>query len=75
MGAVAESKQKNRACWQKHNANALIQPHHSPVNVLGGHKFPNAPNVKLREETKLGSSLTPLAKPDANLDIPDFLKR
>ena len=35
---------------RKHNAKALIQPHHAPVNILGGYEFPNAPDVKLREE-------------------------
>jgi hypothetical protein len=31
--------------------------------------------VKLHEEKKPHVSLTALPKPDANLDIPDFLKR
>ena len=38
--AVAESNQKNRPYWRKHNAKALIQPHHAPVNILGGINFP-----------------------------------
>jgi hypothetical protein len=73
--AVAEAHQKNRPYWRKHNAKALIQRHHPPVNNLGGYKFPNAPDVKLREEKEPRSSLTTVSKPDANLDIPDFLKR
>ena len=27
-------------------------PHDPPVNILGGYKFPNAPDVKLREERR-----------------------
>ena len=50
--AVAEAYQKNRPYWRKHSAKALIQRHYPPVNVLGGYKFPNAPNAKLREERK-----------------------
>jgi hypothetical protein len=73
--AVAEARRINRSYWRKHNAEALIQPHHAPVNIVGGYKFPTAPDVKLREETKPRFSLTSCPKPDANLDIPVFLKR
>jgi hypothetical protein len=73
--AVAEADQKNRPHWRKYNAKALIQPHHPPVNNLGGYKFPNAPDVELREEKEPRPPLTTVSKPDANLDIPDFLKR
>ena len=71
--AVVEADQKHRAGWRKHNAEALIP--HPPVNIVGGYKFPNAPDVKLREERKPSLSPTALPKPDASLDIPDFLKR
>ena len=50
--AVAEAHQKNRPDWHKHNAKALLQPHHPPVNILGGYRFPDAPEVKLREEKR-----------------------
>ena len=73
--AVAEADQKNRPHWRRHNAKALLQPRDPPVNILGGYKFPNAPDMKLREEKRPGPCLTPVSKPDANLDIPDFLKR
>jgi hypothetical protein len=73
--AVAEARRINRSYWRKHNAEALIQPHHAPVNIVGGYKFPTAPDVKMREETKPRFSLTSCPKPDANLDIPVFLKR
>jgi hypothetical protein len=73
---AAENHQKNRAGWPKHNAQALLQPHHPPINIVGGYKFPNAPDVKLREEKEPGFALTASSTaPDDNLDIPDFLKR
>ena len=73
--AVAEAHQKNRPYWRKHSADALIQPHHPPVNILGGYKFPNAPDVKLSAEKRPAFSRTAFPTPDANLDIPGFLKR
>jgi hypothetical protein len=73
--AVAETDQKNRPHWRRHTAKALLQPHDPPVNIPGGYRFPGAPNVKLREEKNPRSSLTAVSKPDANLDIPDSLKR
>ena len=71
--AVAEADQKNRPHWRRHKA--LLQPHDPPVNILGGYRFPDAPEVILHEEKRPGPCLTPVSKPDANLDIPDFLKR
>ena len=73
--AIAEAHLKNSRYWRKNNAKALIQPHHPPINILGGYKFPNAPDVKLRGGKKSFSSLTAIAEPDANLDIPVFLER
>jgi hypothetical protein len=72
---AAEANQNNRAYWREHNAKTLIQPHHPPVNILGGYNFPDAPDVKLREEKKPRLSLTAFPRPDANLDIPNFLRR
>ena len=74
--AVAEADQKNRPHWRKRSAEALIQRHHPPVNILGGYRFPDAPDVKLREEKEPGFALTTSStKSDDNLDIPGFLKR
>ena len=74
--AIAEAHQKNRPYWRKPFPKALIQSHHPPVNILGGYKFPDAPDVKLREEKEPGFALTASStKSDDNLDIPDFLKR
>ena len=73
--AVAEAHQR-KPHWRKPFPKALIQPHHPPVNVLGGYKFPDAPDVKLREEKEPSFALTASStKSDDNLDIPDFLKR
>ena len=63
--AVAEADQKNRQHWRKHSAEALIRAYRPPVNILGGYKFPSAPDVKLREETKPGSCVTAVSKQDA----------
>jgi hypothetical protein len=73
--AVIENHEKNRAGWRKHSAKALLEPHHPPVNILGGYKFPNAPDVNLRQEKKRGFSAMALPEPGGNLDIPVFLKR
>jgi len=78
-GKYRRIEDRNRALLKAHfreqAAKCLIQPHHPPVNILGGYKFPDAPDVKLREEKKPRFSSTAFPKPDANLDIPDFLKR
>ena len=72
--AVAEADQKNRPHWRRHNAKALLQPHDPPVNILGGYRFPDAPEVKLREEKEPGFALTASStESDDNLDIRDFL--
>jgi hypothetical protein len=73
--AVAENHQKNRTGWRKRNAKALIQHHHPPVNIVGGYKFPDAPDVKLRAEKKPIDSLSSIPQPDTDLEIPVFLKR
>ena len=73
---IAEAHQKNRPYWRKPFPKALIQSHHPPVNILGGYKFPDAPDVKLREEKEPGFALTASStRSDDNLDIPDCLKR
>ena len=73
--AVAEAHQKNRPHWRKYNAKGLISTSPPSINIVGGYKFPNAPDVQLREEKKSSFSLTAVSKPNANLDIPYFLKR
>ena len=64
--------EKSRRLAQAY-AQALLQPHHPPVNILGGYKFPNAPDVKLREEKEPGFALTASStEPDDNLDIAEI---
>jgi len=60
----------------------LIQPHHPPVNVLGGYRFPGAPTIALSplpaDDTVKRSDWTPCSPSVAvaeDLSIPDFLKR
>jgi hypothetical protein len=43
----ARNKAMLRAHFREKAAECLIQPHHPPVNVLGGYKFPDAPVVDL----------------------------
>jgi hypothetical protein len=41
---LRQSAINNLKFW---NAGARIQPHHPPVNILGGYKFPAAPDIDL----------------------------
>jgi hypothetical protein len=68
----------NRGYWAESAKTALIQPHHPPINVLGGYRFPDAPQIDLRlaepkEPAKALSTLT--ARIPDDLTIPDFLRR
>jgi hypothetical protein len=50
---------------------ALLKRHHPPVNVVGGYRFPNAPEIDL-------SLAEPVKAEDhdfGDLSIPDFLRR
>lgn len=71
---------RNRAALREHfrkqAAECLIQPHHSPVNILGGYRFPNAPKLELpplAEPTPARVAGSSHTIPD-DLSIPDFLK-
>jgi hypothetical protein len=77
---------KNRAALRQHfrelAKQCLIQPHHPPVNVLGGYRFPDAPTIDLSplptDDTVKRSDWKPCAPIVAiadDLSIPDFLKR
>jgi hypothetical protein len=50
-GEYERLEAKNRAALKKHFAElakqCLIQPHHPPVNMLGGYRFPDAPTIDL----------------------------
>ena len=45
--AVEAIDRTNARHWREHNAKAHIQRHHAPVNIVGGYKFPGAPNIDL----------------------------
>ena len=83
----------NRALWRDHPRNpikAQIQRHHTPVNLPGGYKFPDAPVLDLSpldtpvpaensasaQSGSVQSRWEPsTASRDLNDDIPAFLKR
>jgi hypothetical protein len=50
-GEYRRLEAKNRAALREHfrelAKQCLIQPHHPPVNVLGGYRFPGAPTIDL----------------------------
>lgn len=80
-GEYERIEAKNRAALRAHFAklakHCLIPPHHPPVNVLGGYRFPGAPVVDLAPITR---SFLPRANDnavshDGSLDIPAFLRR
>jgi hypothetical protein len=51
----------------------LIGPHDPPVNLCGGYKFPNAPEIDLNSPAAAPSPIVP---PDSDfLAIPPFLRR
>jgi hypothetical protein len=80
--AVANTNSTNLRHWRE---NCLIQPHHPPVNILGGYKFPNAPTIDLSAARHAATApdgvhadsnpyLTLNQIPD-DLSIPTFLKK
>jgi hypothetical protein len=79
-GEYQRLEARNRALPRKHvseqAAKCLIQPHHSPVNVLGGYRFPDAPVVDLGVPTapEARKPTPPMLIGDP-LEIPNFLRR
>jgi hypothetical protein len=72
----ARNKAMLRAHFREKAAECLIQPHHLPVNVLGGYKFPDAPVVDLGVPTapEARKPTPPMLIGDP-LEIPNFLRR
>jgi len=70
---VEAARRTNARFWREAGAGALIGP---PVNLLGGYKFPNAPDVELTSPAEPA----PVRVADSShaisddLSIPDFLK-
>ncbi len=86
-GEYRRIESRNRARLQKHfaeqAAKCLIQPHHPPINILGGYRFPDAPDIgtagaaaagtmTLDEQTRLAGLLKQIPQ---DLSIPSFLRR
>jgi hypothetical protein len=46
-GTASRIDRINRDYWREAGAPALIQRHHAPVNVVGGHKFADAPLIDI----------------------------
>jgi hypothetical protein len=77
-GEYERIEARNRALlrdhFRKQAARCLIQPHHPPVNVLGGYRFPGAPVVDLTPKDAPEAKHTMPPIPD-DLSIPAFLLR
>jgi hypothetical protein len=78
--AVEAINRTNARHWREANAKAeercLIQRHDPPINVLGGYRFPGAPNIDL---SPIATAPAPLPEAPVvigdGLDIPQFLLR
>jgi hypothetical protein len=78
-GEYPRIEARNRALLREHfrrlGAKAQIQRHHAPVNVLGGYRFPDAPEIDLSPIATAASAPTARAVVGDGLDIPGFLLR
>ena len=78
--AVKQADKTNRRHWSEAGAEALIQRHHAPVNVIGGFKFPETPQIEIAPIGKVspqipGPVLVDVGNGGDPLEIPAFLKR
>jgi hypothetical protein len=65
-----------KAHFAKQAKECLIQPHHPPVNIVGGYRFPAAPAVDLSPVKPASlKSVAPLEITGDGLDIPEILRR
>jgi hypothetical protein len=78
-GEFERIEAKNRAMLKAHFAklvkDCLIQPHHSPVNIVGGRRFPAAPAIDLSPVKPTSFKSAPVAITGDGLDIPEILRR
>jgi hypothetical protein len=75
-GRVQHDVKALREHFRRLSAKAQIQRHHAPVNVLGGYRFPDAPNIDLSPfATAQPPAPTARAVVGDGLDIPGFLLR
>jgi hypothetical protein len=76
--AVKNADKVNRRHWFEAGAAAEIQRHHAPVNVVGGFKFPDAPQIEITPIGKspaVSLSIAASTVEGDGLDIPEFLRR
>jgi hypothetical protein len=77
--AVKQADKVNRRHWAEAGAAALIQRHYAPVNIVGGFKFPDAPEIEIAPSANVSRSQPSpspvLADCDDPLAIPAFLAR
>ena len=73
-GAVERSNRTNRQHWRAAGTAALIQRDTMPVNIVGGYKFPNAPQIALTAGDPQSPQNPTLAIADGD-DLPAFLDR
>ena len=78
--AVKNADRVNRRHWADAGAAALIQRHHAPVNIVGGFKFPDAPQIEITPTGSVSTStpapvLADVGNNDDPLAIPAFLAR
>jgi hypothetical protein len=73
----AQNRALLRAHFRKKAAECLIQPHHPPINIVGGYKFPLPPDLDPKPAITITGDLAGLIDCliPADLSIPAFLKR
>jgi hypothetical protein len=64
-----------RELFRKQAADRLIQPHHPPVNVLDGYRFPDAPIINLSPVATAPAPAAVAVVIGDGFDIPEFLRR
>jgi hypothetical protein len=65
-----------KAHFAKLAKECLIQPHHPPVNIVGGNRFPDAPAIDLSPVKPASlKSVAPVEITGDGLDVPEFLRR
>ena len=78
-GEYQRIEARNRALLREHfrrlGAKAQIQRHYAPVNVLGGYRFPDAPEIDLSPIATAAPAPTARAVVGDGMDIPGFLLR
>ena len=65
----------NRQHWRAASTAALIQRDTMPVNIVGGYKFPNAPQIELTAGDPQSPPHNPAVAIADSDDLPAFLDR